>query len=96
MTPEDKAFIDKLEKLAGKATQGEWENSCGFVRTKAGTGGGNSYQGNGFTIQTSCSWVADCRNGEAFYNPGGNANYIAACYPDAILRLIALVRNNEH
>ena len=55
--------------------RGRGENCTGFVRS---SGVGNQYQGDGFSVKTSCQWVAECRDGEAFYNPEGNANFIAA------------------
>lgn len=81
--------LDRLRELASKATPGPWENSRGFVRTKQGIpGNGNEYRAENFTIKTGCSWVAECRNGEAFYNPDGNANFIAAANPSVITALL--------
>jgi hypothetical protein len=67
--------VARLRELYQKATEGEWENSSGFVRAR---NGGNRYEGEGFSIQTSCQWVAECRDGEAFYNWQNNAEFIAA------------------
>ena len=68
-------LLTELDALAAKATPGPWENSDGFVRS---TARGNTYEAPGMTVTTSCQWVAECRDGEAFYNPDGNASYIAA------------------
>lgn len=90
MTPDLAAMVKRLKELAAKATPGPWENSRGFVRTSQNGGiGGHTLQGEGFSVQTSCQWIAECRDGEAFYNPEGNANYIAAANPQAITEVLA-------
>lgn len=65
---------EEFDRLNAARTPGEWENSAGFVRSP---NGGNRYESEGLTVTTSTQWVAECRDGEAFYNPEGNANFIA-------------------
>jgi hypothetical protein len=81
--------LDDLERLAKAATPGPWENRSGFVRS---SGGGSIYVGDDVTITTSCDWVAECRDGEAFYNWQANAAFIAAANPAVVLELIRLAR----
>lgn len=74
-----------LKKLAEEATPGPWENRDGFVRAPDQ---GSELRGDGFTLSTSCAWVAECTRGEAFYNGEANAEYIAAANPKKILELL--------
>jgi len=81
--------LAEIARRAERATPGPWQNSSGFVRSSGS--GGSLLQGDGYTIQTSTLWVAECRDGEAFYNPDGNAAFIAASRTDvpALLAHIA-------
>jgi hypothetical protein len=67
---------NEFDALNAERTPGAWENDSGFVRSP---NGGNRYETEGMTVTTSCQWVAECRDGEAFYNPKGNAEFIAWC-----------------
>ena len=83
MTP---ARIAEIRALAEKATPGPWESCRGFVRS---TAHGTTHEFPGGTVTTSTLWVAECRDGEAFYNPDGNAAFIAALDPQTVLALLA-------
>lgn len=87
MTTTAAEMIREMRELLEGATEGKWENSRGFVRSQ---NGGNSYElGDHVTVQTSCQWVAECRDGEAFYNPDNNASFIAAA-KNNMARLLAI------
>ena len=75
MTKDISALLDELKSLHAKATEGEWENCRGFVRSKLPVSGTLV---NGATIHLSRTWVAETIRGEGYVPDNGNADFIAA------------------
>ena len=69
--------LSKLKSLHEKATQGEWENSTGFVRARTPV---EAILGENVRVTLSCTWVAETVRGEGYVPGNGNAEYIAALH----------------
>lgn len=81
--------LQAIAQRAEKATEGPWENCRGFVRSPVH---GSEMTAPGFTVTTSCLWVAECRDGEAFYNADANADFIAHARTDIPALLAEITR----
>lgn len=91
--PDTDQRLREIEERLAKATDGPWENCRGFVRSTA-RGSTLQSEDKSVTITTSTLWVAECRDGEAFYNPDGNADFIAASRQD-VPYLLSRLRASE-